>query len=226
MDGRIIYAIDVSKGYIDETEIRDKSRERHLLCFDPECGQTVIFKRGEKRSAHFAHLVSNEKCDYDTYDQSTPETWKEVKRDIYSHFKANFGNEISVDMDVKILSKHFTPILLQQSDGQQLAIEFGDRKTKSNSLTSLKAAYQKQNIAVEWVTVDDAQKHLNEQELYYIKRFQLNESKTHTAIVVDKATRQFIIYALDKDEYQYKGADVIGFSDHNIFSFLVTKNPK
>ena len=224
LDGRIIYAMDVSNGYIDETEIREKSRERQLLCFDPECGQTVIFKRGEKRSAHFAHLPDHRQCDYDDYDRDTPDTWKEVKRNIYNHFKGNFNAGLSVDMDVKIFPKHFTPILLKQSNNQQIVIEFGDKKTTSKTLTALTNAYRKRNIEVEWVTVDDVGQCRHEQDFYYIKRFQLNESKTHSAIVVDKGTQQFVIYALDQDAYKYKGADVIGISDQNIFSFQFPLN--
>jgi competence CoiA-like predicted nuclease len=213
--GETIYATNVAISYLQETEIRLASNKRQLCCFDPNCNESVIFKRGEKRSAHFAHLVINDKCDYVLYDRKTPERIKCIKRTLYTHFNNLKENILMADMDVKLLNRHFTPLILTLFDGKQLAIEIGSKATTAKILESLSAQYKSKGIEIVWIIADEAENYISEQDAYYIKRFQLNTSEDHIAITINDKATKFTIHFLDQDKYLYKGISI--HNNYNLF---------
>lgn len=211
-NGKIIYAIDVAKKFIDETEIRNSSKNNLLVCGDIDCKQLVTFKRGEHKKAHFAHRKSDIKCDYENYIKGKPSYYLDIKNKIFTHFRESLC-DCKVDMDIKIISNHYTSILIETISKKLIAIEFGDKKTSSTYMQSLTEKYNAKNITVDWLILDIRVDKLKEKDAYQIKRDRINNSKNKVAFVLDIPTHEIIAYRLDDTEYSKKYGSI--FFEYN-----------
>ena len=53
---KLVIASDISNSYELEKKIRIASAHKELMCPDPQCEAVIIYRHGEKKQAHFAHL--------------------------------------------------------------------------------------------------------------------------------------------------------------------------
>lgn len=216
-NGEIVYAFEIAKSYDKETNIRKQGRLRTMSCVDSDCQQPVIYRHGDYKIAHFAHLKTDYGCPYDSYYRKTSGVQKKLKIAIFEQLKSKGYN---VDLDVKVIPKHYSPILITLENGKRNAIEFTGKTITAKKLEDLKKAYNDIGISVDWIIVDTVNSIKNEKDACLIKRFQLNESDKQTAIIFNKETSEFEAVTFDKTEYQYNKINDPELSENNIFTLM------
>jgi hypothetical protein len=197
-NGEIIRVFEIVKDKEKEADIKNQGRCRKLICADLDCSEPVIYRKGNK-TARFSHLKSTPNCAYDKYDSDMPDEIRKLKLSVFERL-----NEIGCNLaiDIKILPNHYTPIIIKLENGKNHAIEFAGKNISANKLQELKKSYNDCNLSVEWITVDSLSMLENEKDANNIKRFQLNESENHTAILYDKDTAGLAVISFDENEYQ------------------------
>ena len=199
---QIWIASDIVEDFETEKEIRKASGEKGLRCPDPECQNPIlIYRHGEKRSAHFAHLISKH-CDYTDFDKGNSSIIKDVIKTIYLHLK-NKGYKVYPE--VKILDHHYTHLLIDAPEGQKIAIEIGTKQMSANKMDHIVDAYREKGLAVKWIVVDYTDQIIQENQTYHIKRYQLNKSKNKDLMVVNRNRSEIAQYKEDPHQYEYKG---------------------
>lgn len=182
-NGRVYNALEVANDYELEKVIRAASRSRMLRCPDKECKSPILkYCNGEKKGAYFAHISNNDCCDYAIYDNGMTAQIRNVKKAL---FGALSGQGHKVQMDVKLISRHYTNILITYSDNNsKLAIELVGINYKVDRVRSLEREYNKEGISVKWIVVDESLRSIREDGTYSIKRYLLNESISQDLLVV------------------------------------------
>ena len=215
LQDRLIVALEVAKTFAEENEVRKASGKRQLRCPDPTCSDPVVkYCRGEKKTAYFSHLT-NVSCDYARYDKETPSIIKEVKVALFESF---VDKGYQVDMDVKLLERHYTHLMVTLKNGDHIAIEIGSRHTYANKTDSLAKQYADAGISVKWIVVDDSSTFRREEETNHIKRFVLNTSKNRDVLVVSTDGKTVTQSVEDFNVYPYKGQNLLSKNYPRVFS--------
>lgn len=214
---KLVMARDISNSYELETKIRIASGHKELMCPDPQCEAIMIYRHGEKKEAHFAHLKKSDACDYDEYDRGNNEYIKKVKKTLYNHF-TSLGYDIQ--MDVKLLEHHYTHLTISFIDGSRIALELGTKAVTANHIEKISKQYFDKNITVRWIVIDKIETDLKESQTYYIKRSSLNESENRDLIVIDFEADNVAQYKMDLDKYQYNNNDFYPVSNQNPYKYV------
>lgn len=213
-NGKIIYSFEVAKDFQTEKKIRESKNE--LFCCDPDCSSPVRYKHGPKRAPYFAHICTEQKCDYDRYINSNSEIFKKIRSEIYNHFSS--FNEYVVDMDVKLLKNpsHYTPVTVCSSNFK-FAIDITDKRVTSNTLSDRKARYAALGYMAIQIIVDEVKiGYVDERnDLRFPVKYELNTSINNVSIIA--AGKDIINYALYKmDTYDY--SNPFGSSELNRYN--------
>lgn len=121
--GKEIVADDYihENGYSGVTELKSASRNRLLLCKDPDCNNPLEFANGEIRSRYFRHYKGEDSssCVYRDYHP----TYDIIRAQniLFSHFKKL--KKIEIKTDAKLLQRHISNLGLEQDGKVVLAIE-------------------------------------------------------------------------------------------------------
>lgn len=213
-NGKIIYAFEVAKDFQTEKTIRESKNE--LFCCDPDCASPVRYKHGPKRVPYFAHICSEQRCDYDKYTNSNSEIFKKIRSELYNHFSK--FDEYTVDMDVKLLKNpsHYTPITVCGKEFKA-AIDITDKRVTSNTLSERKAKYASLGYTAIQIIVDEVKiGYVGERyDLRFPVKYELNTSANNVAVIA--AVGDVIRYAMYKmDTYDY--SNPFGSSELNRYN--------
>lgn len=195
IDDKIVSAHEISQDYAEEKAIRKQSRNKKILCIDPNCKNRILrYCHGDKKGAYFAHLVNSE-CDYDTFDKQDNAVFKALRIKLFNRFTM-LGYKI--ETECKLLKHHYSPVLCSKDD-KAFVIEMGDSKTTLGYVERLLEEYASIQMPVKWIVVGEQNLWLREDNVSFLKRFLLNESKNNDFILVDGT--EIIQYRLDKNTY-------------------------
>jgi len=213
---KIILASDISTSFELEKEIRLASGRKELICPDAQCKAVMIYRHGEKKEAHFAHLKNSNSCDYNDYDRCNNLYVKNVKSTLYYHFMS-LGYDTKVD--VKLLEHHYTHLTVSFDDGSIIAIELATKSASASYIDKLSKLYIDRNIIVKWLIIDNIEAVFKENQTYYIKRSRLNESSNKDLIVIDFNAQRVAQYKADSDKYQYNNFDYYPVSSQSLYRY-------
>lgn len=180
LNGEEILASEVAHNYYLEEKVRRVSG-KELICPDEECEEPIlVYKHGEKRRAHFAHKV-NCSCDYARFDRNN-EHLRSIRYKIYRLLKEK-GYIVKIEQ--KILPHHYTHLVIEESN-KIVAIEIGTKDTSEKVIHDLYSEYSANNIELNWIVVSDYLMPVkNEENLYWVKRWNLNRSDFHDLIEIN-----------------------------------------
>lgn len=212
--GKIIYAFEVAKDFQTEKTIRESNNE--LFCCDPDCASPVRYKHGPKRAPYFAHICTEQRCDYDSYTNGNSEIFKKIRSELYNHFSK--FDEYTVDMDVKLLRNpsHYTPVTVQGKDFK-VAIDITDKKVHAKTLSERKSRYAALGYTAIQIIVDEVKiDYVDERyDLHFPVKYELNTSANNVAVIA--ASGDVIRYAMYKmDTYDY--SNPFGSSELNRYN--------
>ncbi len=192
----IVSAYEISQDYKMEKFVRTLSKNKKILCVDPDCKNPVLrYCHGDKKGAYFAHLVNTD-CDYFTFDKNDNMLFKELRIKLFNHF-SSLGYKVK--MEHKILKNHYSPIFCMK-ENETFVIEMGDSKTTKSYIERILNEYSLKSIPVKWIVVGEQLLNLKENEISFLKRYLLNESKNKDFILFDG--NKIIQYRMYKIDYQ------------------------
>lgn len=201
-NGQLYTAAEVAESYELEKSIRKASGRKELKCPDVDCPSPILrYCHGEIKSAFFAHL-DNCTCDYAEFDKENTHLMRKVKRIIYDSFIAQGYN---VQLEVKLLPRHYTHLLFNLPSGKRIAVELGTQRTTANRIDYLSAQYAAIGIDVKWIVISNFQTPVKENETFFIKRYILNESKRKDILVLNWDGSEITQYVVDPNKYLYRG---------------------
>ncbi len=204
-NGKLFLASDVAEDFQLENKIRKASGHKELKCPDPNCVNPIVrYCHGDEKDAYFAHL-NNECCDYARYDKDTLPIIKTIKTKLF-HSLQHKG--FHIDIDVKILAHHYTPLIIRTENAGKIAIEFGTKKTSANTTSFLSEQYANIGVLLRWIVVDDHLTPWNESAVCHIKRFVLNTSKNRDLIIISKDGERVKQSIEDQNRYEYGGREI------------------
>lgn len=205
-NGKRITAFEVAKDYNFEKEVRQAGGRKELLCPDPSCQHRILrYCHGDIKDAYFAHL-SNDQCDYALFDKSNTQEIRTIRRKFYEHFKS-LGYD--VELEVKVLEHHYTHILFTMPNKNQIAVEFGTQRISANRIEVLTEAYKKKNISLKWIVIGNNDLPVKEAQVFFLKRYLLNESNNKDLIVVNQDCSKIVQYKIDPNKYIYNHQNMI-----------------
>ena len=200
-NGRVYTATEVSQSYELEKEIRKASGRRELKCTDPDCSNPILkYCHGEIKNPYFAHL-NNCSCDYAEFDKGNTQLMRTIKRTLYETFVAKGYN---VQFEVKVLPHHYTHLLFTIEDGKKIAVELGTQRTTANKIEALLAQYDNMGIECRWIVISDSNIPTNEDKTFFIKRYQLNESKLKDLLIINLEGTEVTQYIIDPNQYLFR----------------------
>lgn len=196
LNNTIVSAYEISLDYDREKVVRKYSRNKKILCVDPDCKNPILrYCHGDRKAAYFAHLANTE-CDYDKFDRNDNVLFKELRIKLFDHF-TSLGYKVK--MECKLLRHHYSPIYCSKGN-DSFVIEMGDSKTTMGYVEKILKEYLCKNVSVKWLVVGEETLFLKENGVSFLKRFLLNESKNNDFILVDG--NKIIQYRLDKKNYK------------------------
>lgn len=202
--GQLISATDTAKTYEYERNVRVASKLKELECPDADCTcKTLRYCHGEKKGPYFAH-IDNSSCDYNEYDRETPSVVKEVKLLLFKHFKS-IGYD--VEQEKKLIPHHYTHIVVKDSNGPQYAIEIGTQSTSVSQIEYLTKEYDKIGVKLRWIVVSEIKEEIKEDEVFFLKRYLLNEARDKEVVIVDCNSYEVIQHRWDTSSYFYRGCE-------------------
>lgn len=191
-NGKLIYSFEAAKDFETEKLIRENSAA--LTCCDPDCGGQVIYRHGVKRAPHFAHKNAGGVCAYDSYTRNTSELFRKIRALLYENFK-----EYYVRIDEKLIREpaHYTALTIYNGN-KKYAIDIIDKTETSTVLDMRYDKYKKLGFVPVLIIADEVfTGEMRERtDFYYPVKFQLNMSKNHAAVVVDRNSTEFALYKL------------------------------
>ncbi|MDE6058482.1 MAG: hypothetical protein K2G44_00325 [Clostridia bacterium] len=194
----LLLALEISKNYEFEKQIRLASAHKELLCPDPDCEHRALrYCHGEKKEAYFAHR-NNLHCDYALFDKQNTELIRRIKKNVYNHLISLGYN---VQMEKKLLPHHYSHLLFTSPDGKSLAVELASNRLLAIRVESLLKQYYEQNMKVKWIVIDEIDRVFQENQTYFIKRFALNELDNNDLLIIDSDCERVAQYRLDKKNY-------------------------
>ena len=204
-------ATEVANEFEIERAIRKASSRKELRCPDEDCKGVVRYCHGEIKGAYFAHLA-NEKCDYADFDKNDTPIFRLLRLKLYKHF-LKLGYDVKCED--KIIEHHYSQLTFNLAEGNKIALEFGSTKILADSLDILAEQYGRIGVGVKWLVVSDTNYIGKENNLYYIKRYLLHNSKNKEYIIIRTDGASVSQTRWDDNTYDYNGryVDVIGFGD-------------
>ena len=200
--GRRYIAAEIAESYELEKSIRKASGRKELRCPDPDCSSPVLrYCHGEIKCAFFAHL-DNCTCDYAEFDRENTQLMRQVKRTLYDSFTSR---GFDVQLEVKLLPRHYTHLLFTMADGKKIAVELGTQRTTANRVDDLIQQYKKIGVDVKWIVISNCQTPVKENETFFIKRYSLNESKRKDILILNWDGTEITQYITDPNQYLYNG---------------------
>lgn len=214
-NGDRLFAFEIGKDYYKEKMIRRASRQGELLCPDPECKNPIMkYCHGEIREPYFAHR-DNAECDYFQFEKNSG-VFHGLRLKLYEHFQAC---DYPVQMEVKVLSHHYSHLFFQWEDGSQTALELGTKSTNLKEVEQLCAEYEKNNMSVCWLVVDQPGKKIREEHTYFLKRFCLNESANRSLLVLGYDGETITQYKQDTNSYTIDSKNLLFKPNIDLFSY-------
>lgn len=214
-NGITIIASDISRDYEKEKQVRKASGHKELFCPDPDCQHPILrYCHGEIKAAFFAHL-DNCKCDYADFDRENTSLMREVKLKIYESFQSR---GYRVQMDVKLIDRHYTHLLITLPDNSQIAIELGTQRMTANRMDYLASEYKKKGINIKWLVISNAQDPVKESETFFMKRYQLNESTKKDVLILNWDGTELVQHIEDIKEYKYNGCSISSENYPDVYS--------
>ena len=211
-DDREYTASDVASDFEMERAIRQVSG-RELFCPDPQCETPLLrYCHGEKKHAYFAHLQTGS-CDYAQFDKQ-PGIIREVRYKLYDLFKSK-GYDVQIEQ--KILPHHYTHILLKTGT-KTIAIEIGSSATRVGQIETLQKNYSAIDVECKWIVIGEIRPVIREEEIYFLKRYELNRSSDRELFVIDEKCNHIVQYKMDEKSYSEKGKSVLVGQYDKIFS--------
>ena len=200
--GLVYTATEISGSYELEKEIRKASGHKELVCTDPDCPNPILkYCHGEKKHAYFAHL-DNCNCDYAEFDKENTQLMRSVKRTLYENFVAR---GFDVQLEVKLLPRHYTHLLFTLNGGRKIAVELGTQRSTANKIESLSKQYNHIQIENRWIVISNSNTPARENETFFIKRYLLNESKHKDVLIINWDGTEITQYIIDSNPYLYRG---------------------
>ena len=200
--GQLYTAADISESYELEKTIRKASGRKELRCPDADCPSPILrYCHGEIKTAFFAHL-DNCTCDYAEFDKENTHLMRKVKRIIYDSFVAQ---GYAVQLEVKLLPRHYTHLLFTMPSGKKIAVELGTQRTTANRIDYLSEQYASIGVDVKWIVISNSQTPVKENETFFIKRYLLNESKRKDILVLNWDGTEITQYIVDPNQYLFRG---------------------
>lgn len=199
--GRVYTATEVSQSYELEKAIRKASGRRELECTDPDCPNPILkYCHGEIKNPYFAHL-NNCNCDYAEFDKGNTQSMRSVKRCLYEIFVAK---GYDVQFEVKVLPHHYTHLLFTMEEGKKVAVELGTQRTTANKIEALSSQYDDMGIEYRWIVISDSNIPTDEDKTFFIKRYQLNESKLKDILIINLEGTEVTQYIFDPNQYLFR----------------------
>lgn len=214
-NGKLYTAAEIAESYELEKSIRKASGRKELRCPDADCSSPVLrYCHGEIKSAFFAHL-DNCTCDYAEFDKENTQLMRKVKRTIYESF---VEQGYDVQLEVKLLPRHYTHLLFTMSTGKKIAVELGTQRTTANRIDYLSEQYERIGVDVKWIVISNSQTPVKENETFFIKRYILNESKRKDILVLNWDGTEITQYIVDPNKYLYRGNSIYSENYPEIYS--------
>ena len=209
---KLYTAAEIAESYELEKNIRKASGRKELRCVDSDCRSPILrYCHGEKKCAFFAHL-DNCTCDYAEFDKENTPIMRQVKRTICDNFKSR---GFDVQIEVKLLPRHYTHLLFAMTDGKKIAVELGTQRTTANQVDRLVEQYRNIGVDAKWIVISNFQTPVKENETFFIKRYLLNESNKKDILILNWSGTDITQYVVDPNEYFYSGKRIVldGYSD-------------
>lgn len=220
-NGEVFIASEVAKSFELEKIIRQASGNHQLRCVDNNCHNPIVrYCRGEKKRAYFAHL-DNSSCDYAQFDKVNNEIMCQARLDLYESFKSR---GFDVQMEIKVLPKHYTHLLVTLMNGEQVAIEIGDRRTTAKHIEDLETKYADIGVKVKWVVIDEKKSIIKENDAFYLKRYALNKNKNNDVLIYQGEMGEITQYKEDLNKYYYGGRELKSKNYPEVFSKTTSIN--
>ena len=214
-NGQLYTAADISESYELEKTIRKASGRKELRCPDADCPSPILrYCHGEIKTAFFAHL-DNCTCDYAEFDKENTHLMRRVKRIIYDSFVAQ---GYDVQLEVKLLPRHYTHLLFTMPSGKKIAVELGTQRTTANRIDYLSEQYASIGVDVKWIVISNSQTPVKENETFFIKRYLLNESKRKDILVLNWDGTEITQYIVDPNKYLFRGNSIHSENYPDIYS--------
>ena len=214
-NGNFYTATEIAESYELEKIIRKASGRKELRCVDPDCNSPILrYCHGEIKCAFFAHL-NNCTCDYAEFDKENTQVIRQVKRNIFNNFSSR---GLDVQLEVKLLPRHYTHLLFTIPNGKKIAVELGTQRTTANKIEYLSEQYKNIDIDVKWIVVSNFQTPVKENETFFIKRYLLNESKMKDILILNWDGTEVTQYIVDPNEYRYNGKNLRSVNYPDIYS--------
>lgn len=136
---------------------------------------------------------------------------------LYSHLKKH---GYDVKMDVKLVDKHYSHLVVIEN-GVSYPIEIITKFSSANRLDTIKRKYDEKQIKSNWIVTDinPDDDSVVESELYFAKRFSLNETDDNSLITIDLTGNSVIQYCMDTNTYTFDGVEISSQNYPNIFKF-------
>ena len=214
-NGQLYTAADISESYELEKTIRKASGRKELRCPDADCPSPILrYCHGEIKTAFFAHL-DNCTCDYAEFDKENTHLMRRVNRIIYDSFVAQ---GYDVQLEVKLLPRHYTHLLFTMPSGKKIAVELGTQRTTANRIDYLSEQYASIGVDVKWIVISNSQTPVKENETFFIKRYLLNESKRKDILVLNWDGTEITQYIVDPNKYLFRGNSIHSENYPDIYS--------
>lgn len=211
-NGKLYTAAEIAESYELEKNIRKASGRKELRCVDLDCRSPILrYCHGEIKCAFFAHL-ENCTCDYAEFDKENTSIMRQVKHIICDNFKSR---GFDVQIEVKLLPRHYTHLLFTMPSGKKIAVELGTQRTTANQIDHLAEQYRSIGIDEKWIVISNFQTPVKENETFFIKRYLLNESNKKDILILNWSGTEITQYVVDPNEYLYNGKQIAldGYSD-------------
>lgn len=213
-NGQIIIASEIKDDYSFEKVVRLASGNKELTCPDANCNSRVLrYCHGEVKLPYFAH-IGNEHCDYAEFDKRNNQVIRNVRRIICD---ALINKGYKVQLEVKVLKRHYTHIIVELDEPKKLAIEIGTQQLSAARILALSEEYNRMNISVNWIVVCNPNFKLQENRTYFLKRYLLNESKNNDLLVISMDGLEIAQHKRDPNKYEYKGRQIQSVNYHDTY---------
>lgn len=153
--GKQICAYDVTNAnyalnYELKKEWRIAGRQGKLIC--QECGQEVQLRVNDprKRTPHFSHKITDDKCQFNNNDLRESEEHKKGKMLLYHYFKDKYP-EITPMVNHRFQNRRKADLYIEFNDGNKLSVEYQRTELDILEWQERHEEYTKANINVLWL---------------------------------------------------------------------------
>lgn len=131
-----------------EWKIAGKNGE--LIC--EECGQEVQLRANDprKKTPHFSHKITDDKCPFANNDLRESEEHKRGKMLLYHYFKEKYP-EVTPTVNQRFRNRRKADLYIEFNDGNKLAVEYQRTELDILEWKERQEEYTKENINVIWL---------------------------------------------------------------------------